>query len=46
MMKIEPIAKLYTDFDNKFGVTRQSTLVEELKGKIVFEKGLDLINII
>ena len=38
MMKIEPIAKIYTDFDNKFGVPRQSTLVEELKGKIVFEK--------
>lgn len=37
-MNVEPIARIYTDFDNKFGIPRQSTLVEELKGKIVFEK--------
>lgn len=37
-MEIKPIAKIYTDFDNKFGIPRQSTLIDELKGKIVFEK--------
>ncbi len=35
-MKI--IGKIYTDFPEKFGVPRQSGLVPELKGKIVFEK--------
>lgn len=35
-MKI--IAKIRTDFPEKFGVPRQSGLVDELKGKIVFEK--------
>ncbi|SHK07248.1 tRNA (N6-threonylcarbamoyladenosine(37)-N6)-methyltransferase TrmO [Hespellia stercorisuis] len=34
-MKI--IAHIYTDFPTKFGIPRQSGLVEELKGKIVFE---------
>ncbi|MBQ7776303.1 MAG: tRNA (N6-threonylcarbamoyladenosine(37)-N6)-methyltransferase TrmO [Lachnospiraceae bacterium] len=34
-MKI--IAYIYTDFPEKFGIPRQSGLVEELKGKIVFE---------
>lgn len=31
------IAKIKTDFPEKFGVPRQSGLVEELKGKIIFE---------
>ena len=34
-MKI--IGHIYTDFPEKFGIPRQSVLVEELKGKIVFE---------
>ena len=34
-MKI--IAKIETDFPDKFGIPRQSGLVEELKGTIVFE---------
>ncbi len=34
-MKI--IAKIHTDFKEKFGIPRQSGLVEELEGKIVFE---------
>ncbi|MCR4956383.1 MAG: tRNA (N6-threonylcarbamoyladenosine(37)-N6)-methyltransferase TrmO [Lachnospiraceae bacterium] len=36
--KIEPIAYIRTDFPEKFGIPRQSGLIEELKGKIVFEK--------
>ena len=31
------IAHIYTDFPAKFGIPRQSGLVEELKGKIIFE---------
>lgn len=34
---LKVIAHIYTDFPTKFGVPRQSGLVEELKGKIVFE---------
>ena len=34
-MKI--VAKIHTDFKTKFGVPRQSGLVKELKGRIVFE---------
>lgn len=37
MTNIKPIAHIYTDFDSKFGIPRQSGLVEELTGKIVFE---------
>ena len=33
-MKI--IARIHTDFGGKFGVPRQSGLVEELRGEIVF----------
>ncbi len=36
--KISPIAHIRTDFDEKFGIPRQSGLVSELSGKIVFEK--------
>ena len=34
-MKI--IAHIHTDFPDKFGIPRQSGLVQELTGKIVFE---------
>lgn len=34
-MKI--IARIYTDFPDKFGIPRQAGLVQELTGKIVFE---------
>lgn len=34
---MEIIAHIYTDFTEKFGIPRQSGLVEELEGKIVFE---------
>ena len=34
---MEIIARLYTDFAEKFGIPRQSGLVRELTGKIVFE---------
>ena len=35
---MEVIAKIYTEFPDKFGIPRQSGIVEELEGKIVFEK--------
>lgn len=34
---MRPIAKIYTDFPEKFGLPRQSGLIKELRGKIVFE---------
>lgn len=34
---MEIIAHIHTDFPAKFGIPRQSGLVEELKGRIVFE---------
>ena len=37
-MELKPIAHIKTDFPTKFGVPRQSGLVEGLKGRIVFEK--------
>lgn len=37
-MEIKPIAHIYTDFSEKFGIPRQSGLVKGLKGRIVFEK--------
>ena len=36
-LTLKVIARIYTDFDEKFGVPRQSGLVPELTGKIVFE---------
>lgn len=36
-MEIEIIARIHTDFSEKFGIPRQSGLVPELKGEIVFE---------
>lgn len=35
-MEIKPIAHIETDFPEKFGIPRQSGIVEELLGKIVF----------
>ena len=32
------IARIHTDFATKFGIPRQSGLVEELKGRIIFEE--------
>ncbi len=34
---LKPIAKIYTDFDDKFGIPRQSGRVKSIIGKIVFE---------
>ncbi len=36
-MEIKPIARIYTDFSEKFGVPRQAGLASSLTGKIVFE---------
>lgn len=36
-MKI--IARIHTDFSTKFGIPRQSGMIETLKGRIVFEPG-------
>lgn len=35
--RLRVIGKIYTDFSGKFGIPRQSGLVEELVGEIVFE---------
>lgn len=37
-MNIEPIAYIKTDFKEKFGIPRQSGIIENIKGEIVFEK--------
>lgn len=36
-MEIKPIAHIYTDFPEKFGIPRQSGLARSLRGRIVFE---------
>lgn len=36
-MNIEPIAYIHTDLPTKFGLPRQSGIIEELKGEIIFE---------
>ncbi len=41
---LKPIAKIYTDFDEKFGIPRQSGRVASLTGKIVFEPEFNDIN--
>jgi len=38
MPEMKIIAHIHTDFESKFGVPRQSGLVEELRGEIIFEK--------
>ncbi len=35
--ELEPIAHIESDFGTKFGIPRQSLLVEELKSRIIFE---------
>ncbi len=37
-MEIKPIAYIKTDFKEKFGIPRQSGLIENITGEIVFEK--------
>lgn len=37
MIPIAPIAHIHTDFPEKFGIPRQSGLVEELEGRIIME---------
>ena len=37
MITIQPIAKIHSDFHSKFGIPRQSGLVEQLRATIVFE---------
>ena len=36
--KLKVIAHIYTDFEEKFGIPRQSGLVKGLRGRIVFEE--------
>ena len=36
-MEMHPIAHMHSDFPTKFGIPRQSGLVEELRSMIVFE---------
>ncbi len=36
-IEIRPIARMHSDFPSKFGIPRQSGLVEELRSTIVFE---------
>ena len=35
--EITPIAHIETDFGTKFGIPRQAGLVQELKGRVIFE---------
>lgn len=37
-MQIEPIAYIKTNFKEKFGIPRQSGIIEEITGEIIFEK--------
>lgn len=37
MITIEPIARIQSDFHSKFGIPRQSGLVDELRSTIIFE---------
>ena len=36
-MEIKPVARIHTDFPEKFGIPRQSNLVKDARGTIVFE---------
>lgn len=36
-IEVEVIARIHTDFPSKFGIPRQSGIVESLEGKIIFE---------
>ena len=35
-MNIKPIAFIKTDFKEKFGIPRQSGIIENIKGEIIF----------
>ncbi|MEE1053272.1 MAG: tRNA (N6-threonylcarbamoyladenosine(37)-N6)-methyltransferase TrmO [Acutalibacteraceae bacterium] len=37
-MEIKPIAHIKTDFKEKFGIPRQSGIIEQITGEIIFEK--------
>ena len=37
-MELKVIAKIYTDFKEKFGIPRQRGIARETVGKIVFER--------
>ena len=37
MRQVKPIGYIRTDFSTKFGIPRQSGLVKELEGRIIFE---------
>ena len=37
-MEIKPIAYIKTDFKEKFGIPRQSGIIENITGEIIFEK--------
>ena len=37
-MIIEEIARIKTDFPTKFGIPRQSGIVKDLKGTVIFEQ--------
>ena len=37
-MNIEPIAYIKTSFKEKFGIPRQSGLIENIYGEIIFDK--------
>ena len=37
---IHPIARIHTDFSDKFGIPRQSGLVPELTARIVLRAGI------
>ena len=37
-MNLKPIAYIKTDFKEKFGIPRQSGIIENIKGEIIFEK--------
>ena len=36
-MEMKIIGRIYTDFSSKFGLPRQSGLVDKLQGKIILE---------
>ena len=40
-MEIKPVAHIHTDFNEKFGIPRQSGRVPDLIGKIIFEPEFD-----
>ena len=37
MRELTPIARIHSDFPDKFGIPRQSGLIDALKAEIVFE---------